>query len=81
MDKFIDNTTNYFTNITETETYHAVNIVEFVDGEYVIKNRISDKNLEEMRENMSEEDQFAFDKFVDQYFDISTGDTVRRVVE
>ena len=81
MDKFIDNATNYFTKITETETYHAVNIVEFVDGEYVIKNRISDKNLEEMRENMSEEDQFAFDKFVDQYFDISTGDTVRRVVE
>ena len=82
MDKFIDNATNYFTKITETETYHAVNIVEFVDGEYVIKNRISDKNLEEMRENMSEEDQFAFDKFVDQYFDISNnGDTVRRVVE
>jgi len=46
MDKFIDNATNYFTKITETETYHAVNIVEFVDGEYVIKNRISDKNLE-----------------------------------
>ena len=52
-----------------------------MDGEYVIKNRISDKNLGEMREDMSEEDQFAFDKFVDQYFDISTGDTVRRVVE
>ena len=81
MDKFIDNATHYFTKITETETYHAVNIVEFVDGEYVIKNRISDENLKEMRENMSEEDKFAFDKFVDQYFDIATTASKRRIVE
>ena len=43
--------------------------------------KISFSQFNGMLENMSEEDQFAFDKFVDQYFDISTGDTVRRVVE
>ncbi len=81
MDKFIDNATHYFTKITETETYNAVNIVEFENGEYVIKNRISDGNLKEMRENMSEEDKIAFDKFIDEYFDVDTAVVKRRVVE
>ena len=81
MDKFIDNATHYFTKITETETYHSVNIVEFIDGEYVIRNRISDDNLREMRENMSEEDKLLFDKFVEQYFTLGSSNAKKRIVE
>ena len=79
MDKFMDNATDYFTKITETETYKAVNIVEYVDGEYVIRNPISQENIEAMRENMSEEDQVAFDEFCNDYFS-GVGST-RRIVE
>lgn len=79
MDKFMDNATDYFTKITETETYKAVNIVEYIDGEYVIKNPISQENIEAMRENMSEEDQVAFDEFCNDYFS-GVGPT-RRIVE
>ena len=79
MDKFMDNATDYFTKITETETYKAVNIVEYVDGEYVIRNPISQENIEAMRENMSEEDQVAFDEFCNDYFS-GVGPT-RRIVE
>ena len=79
MDKFMDNATDYFTKITETETYKAVNIVEYVDGEYVIRNPISQENIEAMRENMSEEDQVAFDEFCNDYFS-GIGPT-RRIVE
>ena len=68
MDKFFDNATEYFTKITEVETFKAVNIVEFVDGQYVIKNPISQENIEAMRENMSEDDQVAFDEFCNNYF-------------
>jgi len=81
MDKFIDNATHYFTKITETETYVARNIIEYHDGAYVITNRISDENIAEMRENMSEEDKLTFDKFIDQYFDIRTEDSKKRIVE
>ncbi|MBQ9314339.1 MAG: pilus assembly protein CpaF [Clostridia bacterium] len=81
MDKFIDNATHYFTKITETETYICRNIIEYHDGEYVVTNRISDENIAEMRENMSEEDKFAFDKFIDEYFDVAPTSSKRRVVE
>ena len=79
MDKFMDNATDYFTKITETETYKAVNIVEYVDGEYVIRSPIAQENIEAMRENMSEEDQVAFDEFCNDYFS-GVGST-RRIVE
>ena len=80
MDKFIDNATEYFTKTTETETYKAVNIIEYVDGEYVIRNPISQENIEAMRENMSEEDQVAFDEFCNNYFSSLNGQK-RRIVE
>ncbi len=80
MDKFMDNATEFFTKITETETYKAVNIVEFIDGQYVIKNRISQENIDAMRENMEEEDQRAFDEFCNDYFSAAGGSS-RRIVE
>ena len=46
------------------ETYKYVNVLEFVDGEYVITNKISDFNIKEMRNNMDENDVEAFDQFL-----------------
>ena len=68
FDKFMDNATHYFQKITETETFKAVNIIEFQDGEYVIKNRISDENIALMKENMSDEDQKLFEEYLEEYF-------------
>ena len=79
MDRFMDNATDYFTKVTETETFKAVNIIEYIDGEYVVKNPISQENIEAMRENMSEEDQVAFDEYCNNYFS-GVGPT-RRIVE
>ena len=82
MDKFIDNATDYFTKVTETDTYRAVNIIEYHDGEYVVTNPISQENIEAMRENMSEEDQVAFDDFCDTYFSgLATAGNSRRIIE
>ena len=66
LDKFLDNATNYFTKITDRETYKYVNIMEYVNDGYVITNKISEKNLREMRSNMDETDQEEFDKFVEE---------------
>ena len=72
LDKFMDNATHYFTKITETETFKAVNIIEFENGHYVIKNKISDENIKLMKENMSAEDQDAFENYLAEFFG-STG--------
>ena len=80
LEKFLDNATNYFTKITDRETYRYVNILEYVNDGYVITNKISEQNLREMRSNMDETDQEEFDKFVKEnwgtYSDNKTLDTV-----
>lgn len=66
FDKFFDNATHYFTKVTDRKLYDYVNIMEYIDGEYVLTNKISDQNLREMRSNMDETDMEAFDKFVEE---------------
>ena len=65
VEKFFQNATTYFSKSTEQKLYTYRNILEYVDGEYVITNKISDKNLQEMRMNMDESDVDEFDKFVE----------------
>ena len=63
FDKFVDNTTRYFTKETNKELYKYVNILEYHDGKYIVTNRISDKNLEEMVLNMDDTDAENFNQF------------------
>ena len=65
MDSFMDNAVEYFQHMTQTNNYTYKNIVEFVDGEYVFKNPISEENIKAMRDNMSPEDVKNFDNFLD----------------
>ena len=65
LDKFMDNAVEYFQHMTQSKNYTYRNIVEFVDGEYVFKNPISEENIRAMRDNMSAEDIKACDEFVD----------------
>ena len=68
FDKFFDNATHYFTKSTDRQLYTYRNIMEYIDGEYVITNPISDQNLKEMRNNMDEADVEAFDKSVEKHW-------------
>ena len=45
--------------------------MEFVDDSYVLVNPISDDNIRGMRENMDDNDQIAFDKFLQRNWGIS----------
>ena len=49
---------------TDKQLYVYRNILEYVDGEYIITNKISDKNIREMRLNMTDTDAEDFDRFV-----------------
>ena len=64
LNKFMDNATRYFTKVTNKELYKYVNVLEYIDGEYVITNKISDENLREMRNNMDESDIDEFEDFI-----------------
>ena len=68
FDKFFDNATHYFEKITDRQLYTYRNILEYVDGEYVITNPITDVNLRGMRENMDDTDLEQFDKFIERHW-------------
>ena len=68
FDKFFDNATHYFSKVTDKQLYTYRNIVEFVDGEYVITNPITDENLRGMRDNMDETDAEEFDRFIERHW-------------
>ena len=68
FDKFFDNATYFFTKSTNRETFKYRNILEYIDGEYVITNPITRHNIKEMRLNMEETDAELFDKFVERHW-------------
>ena len=76
MSKFFDNATHYFTKTTDKQLYTYRNIMEYIDGEYVITNPISDENIREMRNNMDETDVEAFDKFIEKHWSKKSKETV-----
>ena len=61
FDKFFDNATHYFTKTTDKQ-------LEYVDGEYIITNPITDVNITEMRNNMDDTDREQFDKFIEKHW-------------
>ena len=65
IDKFMDNSVEYFKHMTQNNNYTYHNVVEWKDGEYIFTHPISEENIKAMRENMSPEDMRAFDNFVD----------------
>ena len=68
FDKFFDNATQFFSKTTDKQLYTYRNILEYVDGEYVITNPITAENIKEMRNNMDETDVEAFDKFIEKHW-------------
>ena len=68
FDYFFDNATEYFRKITDAKLYEYRNILEYIDGEYVITNKISSQNIKEMRLNMDESDAEEFDSFIENHW-------------
>lgn len=68
FDKFFDNATRFFEKTTDKKLYTYRNIMEYIDGEYIITNPISEQNLREMRNNMDASDVEQFDKFVEKHW-------------
>ena len=68
FDKFFDNATRYFQKVTDKQLYTYRNIMEYIDGKYVITNPISDENLRQMKENMDDTDAENFEKFIEKHW-------------
>ena len=70
LDKFMDNSTIFYSKTTNRELYQYRNIMEYHDGKYVLTNPISDKNIREMRINMDDADVADFDNFLERNWGI-----------
>lgn len=70
LEKFMDNSTIFYSKTTNRELYKYRNIMEYHDGKYVLTNPISDKNIKEMRINMDDSDVEDFDKFLERNWGI-----------
>ena len=70
LEKFMDNSTIFYSKTTNRELYKYRNIMEYHDGKYVLTNPISDKNIREMRINMDDSDVADFDKFLERNWGI-----------
>ena len=68
FEKFFDNATHYFTQVTNKQLYTYRNVLEYHDGEYVVTNKITDHNIQEMRLNMDDKDLEDFDKFIEDHW-------------
>ncbi len=79
FDKFFDNATRYFGKSTDKQLYTYRNILEYIDGEYVITNPISDQNIREMKNNMDDTDLEAFNKFIEKHWGNMKTQTVQEV--
>jgi len=70
LDKFMDNTTIFFSKTTNRELYKHHNVLEFSNDTYVLTNPISDLNIREMRNNMDDMDIGKFDAFLERNWGI-----------
>ena len=70
LDKFMDNATMYFSKVTNKETFKYRNIIEYHEGEYVVTNPISDKNIRAMINNMDDNDAMLFKKYCKEHWGI-----------
>ena len=70
LEKFMDNSTIFYSKTTNRELYKYRNIMEYHDGKYVLTNPVSDKNIREMRINMDDSDVVDFDKFLERNWGI-----------
>ena len=70
IEKFMDNATMYFSKTTNKELYQYRNILEYHDGQYIVTNPISEKNIKEMINNMDDTDSNDFKNFVKTHWNI-----------
>jgi len=57
---FMETATEYFRRSTDRVLYAARNVIEFHDGRYVAAHPVSDQNVQEMQEHLSDADRAAF---------------------
>ena len=79
VEKFMDNATRYFHEVTNKELYTYVNVMEYHNDAYVLTNKISDTNIREMRNNMNTKDAEEFDEFIERNWGKKTSKVAKKM--
>jgi pilus assembly protein CpaF len=64
----MDTIREYFTRSTDRKTYTYQDIMVWDNGKYVVKNRLTDRTIENMERNMKYEDRQAFKAFLQEHW-------------
>jgi pilus assembly protein CpaF len=64
-EEFLDNIQEYFYRSTDRKQYEYVNILEYINGEYIIMNPISSQTIDDMNKYMNVKDQREFKRFIE----------------
>jgi pilus assembly protein CpaF len=64
-EEFLDNIQEYFYRSTDRKQYEYVNILEYINGEYIIMNPISSQTIDDMNKYMNAKDQREFKRFIE----------------
>ncbi|MED4400328.1 ATPase, T2SS/T4P/T4SS family [Metabacillus fastidiosus] len=68
MKAFMETMTEYFRRQTDRKVFRSQNIIEYKDGRYVAVNPISNPQMKEMIERLSETDANEFKDFMNRYW-------------
>lgn len=65
---FREATLLFYRKMTRRKMYETNDIIVFENGRYVIKKRISDRSLDNIRENLNDKDLMEFEEFYRKYY-------------
>lgn len=68
LDAFMDTMSEYFGRMTDRRAYSYTDIIVWEAGEYVAKQPISSRKMEEMLKNMDKDEGERFEAFIEQYW-------------
>ncbi|MEK3713921.1 ATPase, T2SS/T4P/T4SS family [Paenibacillus sp. FSL R7-0333] len=68
LDAFMDTISEYFGRMTDRRAYSYTDIIVWEAGEYVAKQPISSRKMEEMLKNMDKDEAGRFEAFIERYW-------------
>ncbi len=73
---FMETTAEYYKKMTDKKIFECHNIIEFINGQYVVVNPITKERAEKMKSAMTRKDAQQFDECLYKYFSLQSGVSV-----
>ena len=68
LDAFMDTMTEYFTRVTDRQSYAYRDVIVWEDGKYVVKDSLTERKVTEMLKHMEVDEAEQFKLFLAEYW-------------